>query len=185
MTNEEIENLILQNEKLAYSLVNKYFSKVKSFIEYDDLKSTALLGLVKAANTYNIDKQKFSTYAYTVINNEILMLIRTEKKSNRFVSLDNEIDNNITYLDIFDTGEDIEVDYIRLQDINKLNKYIEQLPEKLKKVIRLRLDGLTQEQIGKELNISQATVSNLYYLALNSLRLKFELEGDILDEYYR
>lgn len=181
MTNEEIEKLILENQKLAYSLVNQYFSKIKSFIDYEDLKSTAILGLVKAANTYDKNKHKFSTYAYTVINNEILMLIRAESKLNRFVSLDNFVDDNITFLDLFDIGEDIENDYIQKQDVNKLNIYINQLPNKLKQIIKLRLDGLTQEQIGKELDISQSMVSRLYYIALNTLRLKFEMEGGILD----
>ena len=90
MTKDEINDLIINNQKLAYEIVHRYREKVKAFIEYEDLKSIALLGLVKAANTFDSSKgNTFSTYAFRVIENQILMQIRKDTKLNKICSLEN------------------------------------------------------------------------------------------------
>lgn len=176
MTKEEINSLILENEKLAYSIVHKYRNKFR--IDYEDLKSTAILGLVKAANTFdNCKNTKFSSYAYIVIENEILMVLRSERKLNNIISYNDKIKDNLTLLDVLDGGEYFEDLFISSQQVATLINYIDELPNKLKIIVNLVLEGYTQLEIAERLNVSQSQVSILYHQALNVLRDKFNIKG--------
>ena len=66
-------DLIIDNEKLVHSIVNKY----NGYFDKDDLFQVGMIGLIKASK--NFDKTigvKFSTYAYTYIFGEINSYIR-------------------------------------------------------------------------------------------------------------
>lgn len=177
MTKEEINCLVLDNEKLAYLMAHKYKQKVSSFIEFDDLKSTCLFGLVKAANSFDNSKgSKFSTYACKVIQNEILMLIRKESKNTRTFSLDSIITDDVTYVELISDDYNLEQQFFNSMEVDLLIKYIDELPGRLKWIINYKLKGLTQQQIAEKLDISQAQVSRLYCQAINRLRRKFDKE---------
>lgn len=83
---EEAKNiLILRNMRLVAHVVKKYQN-----VDYDmeDLISVGSIGLIKAINTFNIDKgSRLATYAAKCVENEILMLLRAGKKYSREVSL--------------------------------------------------------------------------------------------------
>lgn len=180
MTKEETNNLITDNLDLAYSLANKYKKKIHNLIDFEDLKSTALLGLVKSANTYKLElKNQFSTYAYTVIRNELVLFIRENLKLNRIVSLDNLVIDDIPYIELQASNENIETDFIIRQSVIELNKYINELPEKYKIIIKLVRDGHTQQYIADLYNISQSKVNMLYKEAISLLRQKYIMKGDI------
>ena len=148
MTKEEINNLILDNLELAYSLANKYRKKIHNLIEYEDLKSTSKLALVKAANIYKSEiKNQFSTYVYIIIRNELVLFIRDNLKENRVVSLDNLVIDNVSYLELQASSDNIEADFIEQQNANELNKYINELPEKYRIIIKLIKEGKTQQYI--------------------------------------
>lgn len=177
MTKEEINCLVLDNEKLAYLMAHRYKQKVSSFIEFDDLKSTCLFGLVKAANTFDESKgKKFSTFACKVIQNEILMLIRKENKNLKVCSLDDIVVDGISYGELIKDEHDLEQQFFNSMEIDLLIKFIEELPGRLKWIINYKLKGFTQQQIAEKLTISQSQVSRLYYQALNLLRIKFDKE---------
>jgi RNA polymerase sporulation-specific sigma factor len=179
MTKEEINCLILNNKKLAYSIAHKYRQKVSSFIDFEDLKSTCLLGLVKAANSFDEEKEvQFSTYAYKIIQNEILSLIKRETKHLKVYSLDDIIADDISFIELISDNQNLEEQFILLSEINKLKSYINSLPDILKSIVNYTLKGLSQQEIGKNLNISQSQVSRLYYQALNLLRIEFDKEKD-------
>lgn len=180
MTKEEINNLILNNLDLAYSLANKYIKKIHNLIEYDDIKSIAILALVKSANTYKPElKNQFSTYAYTVIRNELVLFIRDSLKENKVVSLDNLVIDNIPYLELQESTDNIEADFITSQNANELNKYINELPEKYKIVVKLVKEGKTQQYIADLYGVSQPKVNILYKEAISLLRQKYIMKGDI------
>ena len=180
MTKEEINDLIVSNTELAYSLANKYRNRIHDLIDYEDTKSVALLGLVKAANTYKIElNNQFSTYAYTVIRNELVLFIRDNLKNNRIVSLDNLIINDIPYLELQASSDNVEIEFIEKQNATELNNYINALPEKYKIVIKLIKQGYTQQYIADLYNISQPKVNILYKEAISLLRQKYILKGDI------
>lgn len=175
MTKEEINSLITENIKLAYIVLNKYAPKVKNLIDYEELKSICLLGLTKAANTFNPDKGfAFSTYACKVISNDVLMELRSVNKLRKTISIETSTTDNLTILDMLYSDENIENDFLLSNTVDKLRFFIKNLPKREQKIINYTIDGLTQVQIAKALGISQTQVSRLYNKALNTLRFDFE-----------
>lgn len=177
MTKDEINDLIINNQKLAYEIVHRYREKVKAFIEYEDLKSIALLGLVKAANTFDSSKgNTFSTYAFRVIENQILMQIRKDTKLNKICSLENLVQDGekIRYEDLIEDDYNLEESFIENESLQLLRKFRKELPPNLEAIIQLTLLGMTQEEIAKVARISQPQVSRLYHQALRIFRRKFE-----------
>lgn len=73
---DEITNLILNNEKLIYSITN-YF---KNYNSREDLYQAGCLGLISAYKKYNPNMNcKFTTYAYPYILGEMRKLVREDK----------------------------------------------------------------------------------------------------------
>src|SRR5690606_6162332 len=112
--------LIERNLRLVAHIVKKYNNTGK---DMDDLISIGTIGLIKAIATYDSNKgTRLATYASRCIDNEILMTIRSNKKTRMEYSLQEPIGtdkegNEINLLDILGTdGEEVlnEVD-LRLQ----------------------------------------------------------------------
>lgn len=144
MTKPEINDLITKNEKLAYYIANKYKAKVKSCIEFDDLKSICLLGLVKAGNTFDLSRNvEFSTYACKIMINEILIELKKSyiKKCKNIVNLEDICFNNLMYLDLLvDDSLSIDETQIKKDELAHLFIYIDELPTNLKSIILLKLN---------------------------------------------
>ena len=71
--------LVEHNLRLVAHIIKKYYG-VQS--EQDDLVSIGTIGLIKAINTFNPNKNiRLSSYASRCIENEILMHFRNSKKS--------------------------------------------------------------------------------------------------------
>ena len=157
MTNEEMFN---KNINIAYKIANRYLVNYAN--EYEDIKQVALMGSWKAVLTFN-NTHAFSTYAYTVISNEINMYLRTIKKNNNTISLKQEVKENITLEDILaDKNNYIE----KLENSLDIENYIVQiknskLKEKEKIVFELSLRGYKQDKIAKIIGCSQPQVSRL------------------------
>ena len=105
------EILIHHNLRLVAHIVKKY----NQADEADDLISVGSLGLIKAINTFQPDVgTQFSTYAAKCIENEILMLLRVNKKHKNTLSIEDVLssdseDNEITLSDImYPSEENIE-----------------------------------------------------------------------------
>ena len=147
--------------------------------------SIGTIGLIKAVNTFDIDKNiRLSSYASRCIENEVLMYFRNSKKSAQDMSLDDAIDsdsdgNKLTLMDIMSVEEDF-VDNLDIKiKSEKLKTYINKYltpREKLVITLRYGLDGndpLTQREIAKKLNISRSYVSRIERKALDTLRTQF------------
>ncbi len=81
--------LIERNLRLVAHVVKKYYDENR---ENQDLISIGIVGLIKAVNTYNPDKgNRLVTYAAKCIENELLMMLRAEKKRSKDVSLNEPI----------------------------------------------------------------------------------------------
>lgn len=170
MTKDE---LVTKNIKLAYMLANRYYKMNNEKVEFEEIRSVSLLGLVKAAD--NFDESKglaFSTFAFTCIKNEILMYIRSNKKYTH-TSIYSQINEDIVLEDTLSDIHNMEENILNNLEINLLYKYINQLPELEKNVILYHLQGKTTTEIGKILKYSQPQISRLYHRALNHLRDKF------------
>ncbi len=173
------EILIHHNLRLVAYVVKKY----SQADEADDLISVGSLGLIKAINTFEPDVgTQFSTYAAKCIENEILMLIRVNKKHKGIISIEDILTNNldeneITLYDItYPSEEDIE----KLVEDSIIGKKLDKiLQETLNKreydiiCLRYGLNGkpaLTQREVAAKLEISRSYISRLEKKALETIK---------------
>ena len=177
--NEAKNILIEHNLRLVTHICKKYSN---SNIEMDDLISIGSIGLIKGINTFNSNKSiKLSTYISKCIDNEILMYMRSIKKQNNEVYLEDPIgkdkdDNIITLKEILEnTDKPIEEKIDIKMKIDKLhNKIKEVLKDREKTIIELRfgLNGeapKTQIEIANKLGISRSYVSRIETKAIEKL----------------
>ncbi|MBQ8998085.1 MAG: RNA polymerase sporulation sigma factor SigK [Clostridium sp.] len=180
------EILIERNMRLVAHIAKKYNNSSE---DQDDLISIGTIGLIKAIETYNVDKgTKLATYASKCIENEILMNIRTNKKNKCQVSLQDPIGmdkegNEISLIDVLGTDIDYILDQVELKvQISKLYEQLDKILTKREKEIILLRYGLTtygyktQREIAQQLNISRSYVSRIEKRALK--RLKKELNPE-------
>jgi RNA polymerase sporulation-specific sigma factor len=87
---EEAKNILVErNLRLVAHIVKKYHNTGR---EVDDLISIGTIGLIKAITTFDRHKgTRLATYAARCIENEILMTIRSSKKTKSEVSLQDPI----------------------------------------------------------------------------------------------
>jgi RNA polymerase sigma factor, sigma-70 family len=171
--------LIEHNLRLVAHVSKKYAGAVP---DPDDLISIGTIGLIKAVDTFRPDKgSKFSSYAAACIQNEILMFLRSGKKSALDVSINEPIDtdrngNVLTLMDVIAVEDTISDDIDTAIKCEKLRKILrEQLTEDERRMIvrRYGLDGkkpLTQREIAAEMGISRSYVSRIEKRILERIR---------------
>lgn len=178
---EEAGNvMILRNLRLVAHIVKHYNFDEKDIEEY---LSIGTIGLIKAIKTFDCSKgNRLATYASKCIDNELLMALRSEKKKNKDISLQETVGidkegNEINIIDIIDTGEKDFLDgYILKYNIKKLYEGIEKvLTEREKNIIikrygLLRNDEITQRELADGMGISRSYVSRIEKEALNKLK---------------
>lgn len=173
MTKEEMFN---NNINIAYKIANKY--KENYIEEYDDIRQVALLGLWKSVLTFN-NTYAFSTYAYTVINNEINYYLRSIKKYKRNYSFNIQITDNLILEDTLEDENnniDILIDKIELLELRECldDLYFRDIE---KKVLDFLILGKTQTYIANQLNLTQASISRIRKRIILKLKRKYEERG--------
>ena len=163
--------LINHNLRLVAHIVKKY----NNSLEADDLISVGTIGLIKAVDSFNGDKGVLlSTYASRCIENEILMLIRSNKKHKDTISLntmlapkndsdDLELSNLIPAESEEDVFEQVEVGCL-MMDIFKIME--NKLSDMEKEILKYRY-GLcnypvkTQKEVADIFGISRSYISRI------------------------
>ena len=184
---EEAKNILIErNLRLVAHIAKKY--SLKGY-DSDDIISIGTIGLIKAIGSYNPDKGAgLSTYAARCIENEILMAIRSGRKLQNEVFLQDPVGKDkegreVTLIDKLGSNEEDvfeEVD-IRLS-INELYQSMKSvLGEREKKIIRLRYglcgcEALTQMEISGLLGISRSYVSRIEKKAIKKLCKKMNTD---------
>lgn len=175
--------LINRNMRLVAHVIKKYQC---SDYEMEDLLSVGTIGLIKAVNTFDMEKgSRLATYAVKCVENEILMLFRSGKKYSKEVSIYDPIGTDkdgetVSLMDILEVdGKEAIEQVILKQDVKKLYEAYEQdLKDTEKTVIRMRY-GLfgskeyTQREIAAKLGISRSYVSRIEKKAVEKLRNSF------------
>jgi len=175
--------LIERNLRLVAHVMKKYQHLDE---EMEDLISIGTIGLIKAIVTFNPEKNnRLGTYAARCIENEILMMLRSKKKTSREVSLYEPIGtdregNEIQLYDIIETEEDDAQTKIALKDdIKTLYAKLESvLSPRERLVLKMRYglynqEEYTQREIARELGISRSYVSRIEKSAIEKLREHF------------
>jgi len=183
----EAKNILVErNLRLVAHIAKKYANTGKN---PDDLISIGTIGLIKSVNTYNRSKSvRLATYAAKCIENEILMNIRTTKKTKIEISLNEPIGtdkdgNEISFNDILGTNSDsILDDNDSKRQIKKLYESICSLLKDRERMVIVKRFGLagenakTQREVAKELGISRSYVSRIEKKAILKLKEAFKDE---------
>ncbi|MDE6953100.1 MAG: RNA polymerase sporulation sigma factor SigK [Erysipelotrichales bacterium] len=176
---KDARNKLIEHNLRLVAHISKKYENNKDLQE--DLISIGTIGLIKAVDSYKPQKStKLGTYAARCIENEILMHLRTNKKTALDVSL-NEVlgvdkdGGEMTLLDILPNDEKEIIDQVETSDqIKKLYEYFKILNSREQEILIYRY-GLnnqkekTQKEIADELNISRSYVSRLEKRALIKL----------------
>ena len=163
--------LIEHNLRLVAHIAKKYSSNQQDNEEYI---SIGTIGLIKGIDSFSEEKGfKLSTYCSRCVENEILMQLRSNKKTNADVSINSVIgtDKDGNDMELVDIIEDERVDpieniYNRIIT-KEMKKYIdEKLNERERKVIYMRYglngeDEKTQQEVADILKISRSYVSRI------------------------
>ena len=180
--------LIEHNLRLVVYIAKKFDN---TSVGVEDLISIGTIGLIKAINTFNRDKNiKLATYASRCIENEILMYLRRNSKTKMEVSIDEPLNvdwdgNELLLSDILGTDEDVicrNLEHETEKDL--LHLAISRLNPREQKIVELRYglrdeDGeeMTQKEVADLLGISQSYISRLEKKIMKRLKkemIRFE-----------
>ena len=169
----EMKSLLVEHNLRLVVYIAKKFDNTGVGVE--DLISIGTIGLIKAINTFNPDKNiKLATYASRCIENEILMYLRRNNKTKLEVSIDEPLNvdwdgNELLLSDILGTEEDVIYRNIEEEvDRKLLRKALSKLSDRERIIVDLRFglntdDGAerTQKEVADLLGISQSYISRL------------------------
>lgn len=171
--------LIEHNLRLVVYIARK-FENTGVYVE--DLISIGTIGLIKAINTFNPEKNiKLATYASRCIENEILMYLRKIQNQKTEISIDEPLNvdwdgNELLLSDILGTeGDTVNRRLEQEVECNSLRALVNNLGEREQRIMRLRfgLDGgreRTQKEVADIIGISQSYISRLEKKIIRQLR---------------
>lgn len=161
------KTLVEKNLRLVVYIAKKFEN---TGVGIEDLISIGTIGLMKAINTFNTDKQiKLATYASRCIENEILMYLRRNNRIRGEVSIDEPLNqdgdgNELLLSDILGTDPDITSRGIEEEVDKKLLKAsIENLNKRERNIMELRYGfGTGREKTQKEVADMLRNITKLY-----------------------
>ena len=168
---QDARNILIERNLRLVVYIAKKFESAGGNVE--DLISIGTIGLIKAINTFKLDKNiKLATYASRCIENEILMHLRRTSKLKTEVSFDEPLNvdwdgNELLLSDILGTENDVV--YHRLEDeVNRklLHSAMKKLAPREKELMEMRFGiksgkEMTQKEVADRLGISQSYISRL------------------------
>ena len=181
--------LIVHNLRLVVYIAKKFEN---TGIWLEDLVSIGTVGLIKAVNTFSVNKNiKLATYASRCIENEILMYLRKYSQYRYDISIDEPLNvdwdgNELLLSDVLGTDDDCVNSRIE-DEVEKqlLHEAVDRLAPREKRIMEMRfgLNGCsekTQKEVADEIGISQSYISRLekrILKQLNEISLKEAIRG--------
>lgn len=157
------DDLVCDNIRLVYYIFGKLSQTEFSALHKDDIISSGILGLVKAANTFDTERgTKFSTYAALCIRNEMLMYMRKARRYfNQEISLESPVtvDESGAILTIADTLEANENPQDECLAGLMYEEFIRKLTTLDQRVLGMRIEGYKQKEISTRLGYSQGYIA--------------------------
>ena len=173
------QTLVERNLRLVVYIAKKFEN---TGVGLEDLVSIGTIGLMKAINTFNVEKKiKLATYASRCIENEILMYLRRSNRIKGEISIDEPLNqdgdgNELLLSDILGTDPDITSRRIEDEVDKKLLKAsIDKLNSRERNIMELRFGFLsgnekTQKEVADMLGISQSYISRLEKKIINKMK---------------
>lgn len=155
------EQMILSNHGIVFSVMKNLSIPLTD----EDMFQTGIIGLLKAINTFDTSKgYQFSTYAFLIVRNELLMAFRKSKRSVIVAfSLDDNADigngESVPYAEMIADGKDYEENVVNSMLAQQI---FERLESREKHIFTMFfVESRTQSEISKALGISQSYVSRI------------------------
>lgn len=177
MSDREKAELAEQNMSLVWYVVNQY---IGASVKWDELYSAALLGMARALSAYDETKGiKFSTFAVTCMNHEILNLLKDARKHRFDISFD-------YYTTSQDDGSEIRYEsFVSVmtmkstvpEDIDTkivVRDFVEQLSERNKEILWLSMNGMLQKDIAERMGVSRSRIEQIL----------LKMRANLLNELY-
>lgn len=173
------KTLVERNLRLVVYIAKKFEN---SGINIEDLISIGTIGLMKAINTFDVEKNiKLATYASRCIENEILMYLRRNSKIRNEVSIDEPLNtdgdgNELLLADILGSEEDCVFKNLEDEaDRRMIGEYIGNLNEREKCIMELRFgfkygEEKTQKEVADMLGISQSYISRIEKKIIHNMK---------------
>lgn len=178
--------LIEHNLRLVVYIAKKFEN---SGVNMEDLISIGTIGLIKAVNTFKMDKNiKLATYASRCIENEILMYLRRTNKTKGDVSLDEPLNvdwdgNELLLSDVLGTEQDVIYTHLE-EEVNRNLLYyaMAKLSGRERQLMEMRYGlssgrEMTQKEVADEMGISQSYISRLEKKIIARLRKEIKKLG--------
>ena len=176
------DKLIEHNLRLVVYIARRFEN---TGVDLDDLVSVGTIGLIKAVNSFNAQKNiKLATYASRCIENEILMHLRRTVKLKSEVSFEEPLNtdwegNELMLSDVM--GTDGDVVYKKIEngvETELLGVALTKLNDREREIMELRygLNGgeeKTQREVADMLGISQSYISRLEKKIIVRLKKEF------------
>ncbi len=179
---EAKDKLIEHNLRLVVYIARRFEN---TGVDLDDLVSVGTIGLIKAVNSFNPEKNiKLATYASRCIENEILMHLRRTVKLKSEVSFDEPLNtdldgNELVLSDVMGTDGDVVYKKIEASvETDLLGIALTKLNEREREIMELRYglkggEELTQREVADMLGISQSYISRLEKKIIVRLKKEF------------
>ena len=176
---EAAKELIEHNLRLVAHVTKKYYSLTA---DSDDLISIGTIGLIKAVNSFDYEKgARLATYAARCIENEVLMYLRSMKKTSQDISMSDPIDtdsdgNPLTFSDVVYEDDTIADDIDLSEKTKKIYDFVKLMKNPAEKEIIILRYGLynkkplTQREVAQRLGISRSYVSRIEKRVLEKMR---------------
>ena len=173
------ETLIEHNLRLVVYIARKFEN---TGVGIEDLISIGTIGLIKAVNTYDTDKNiKLATYASRCIENEILMYIRKNGAQRFEMSIDEPLNvdwdgNELLLSDVLGSGDEcVSQNLEKAEDERMLHRAIAELEPREREIIEYRYGfggrkEKTQKEVADMMGISQSYISRLEKKIIDKLR---------------
>ncbi|HML37551.1 MAG TPA: RNA polymerase sporulation sigma factor SigE [Bacillota bacterium] len=187
LNNEDAKTILIERNLRLVVYIAKKFENAG--VNVEDLISIGAIGLIKAVNTFNLDKNiKLATYASRCIENEILMYLRRSSRTKSEVSFDEPLNidwdgNELLLSDILGTENDIVYNHIE-EEVNRnlLIYALKKLSTREKQIMEMRfglISGreMTQKEVADKMGISQSYISRLEKKIIGRLRKEIKKLG--------
>nr|DAL76824.1 MAG TPA: DNA directed RNA polymerase subunit [Bacteriophage sp.] len=155
------EQMILNNQGIVFSVMKNLSIPLTD----EDMFQTGIIGLIKAINSFDTSKgYQFSTYAFPIVRNELLMAFRKSKRSVKVAfSLDDNADiwngEKVPYAEMIADGKDYEENVVNSMLAQQI---FERLESREKHIFTMFfIENRTQSEISKALGLSQSYVSRI------------------------
>lgn len=170
LTDNILEGLKDGNHKAYESIFMAYFPKVKYYIKgfvksvdiAEELTQNVFLKIWESRQSLVISVKGFESYVFTIAYRQTIDYIRSKQVRESFYN-DQMIREQDTVC--------IEEEYIAEETMLLIKIAIEDMPEKRQKIYKLsRNEGIPNDKIAEQLNVSKRTIENQLSLAMKKIR---------------